>query len=196
MNFLYWFLRGIAALILKLFFGLKVYGKENIPDKGAFILVSNHVSYLDPVILGVANYQMLYYMARDSLFNHPLMGWLLPRIGVFPVKRETADFGAIRQALRYLKNDKPLVIFPEGSRAMDDNLQDPLPGVGFIASHAGVPVIPAYIRGSREAFPRHAKFIKPSKISVVFGKQIFVERRMPYQQAATLVMNGIRDLSN
>lgn len=182
-------------LALKVFFGLEVKGRENIPKRGGFILASNHASYLDPIVLGVACSRKLNFMAKQELFVNPFFSWILLRVGAFPVKRESADLSAIKEAMRRLKKGMPLVLFPQGSRKFDGTSREPYPGIGFLAAKLEVPVVPVFIKGTEKALPKEAKFIRLTKISLHFGKQISLERRMPYQDTARLIMDNIRHLS-
>jgi len=158
-------------------------------------LASNHVSYLDPVVLGVACPRNLNYMAKRELFKNSFFAWILYDVGAFPVKRNSADLSAIREAMRRLKKGQPMVIFPEGSRRFDNRPDEAEAGVGFLVSKVGVPVIPAFVKGTDKALPQKAKFIRPRKISVRFGEKIYIERRMPYQDIAKKIMISIRHLS-
>ncbi|MBM3249816.1 MAG: 1-acyl-sn-glycerol-3-phosphate acyltransferase [Candidatus Omnitrophica bacterium] len=191
----YIILRALSFLIYKILFRFRAYGVENIPKKGAFILASNHVSYLDPIALGIATSRPLNYMARHDLFFNPAFAWLLRQVRTFPLKRDTADLSAIKKALSFLDSGEPLVLFPEGSRRMEKVSDEPQPGIGFLAAKSGVPVIPACIKGTDEALPKGAKFIKPVKVTVHFGEQILIERGMPYQDIAKLIMERVRHLS-
>jgi len=188
--------RALAVLLAKILFRIKVRGKKNIPQKGSFILASNHLSYLDPGLVGVACPRKLNYMARHDLFSNPLFSWWLYKVGVFPVKRESIDSSALKEAIRYLKNGNPLLVFPEGTRGTEGSFLEPQPGIGFLATKADVPVIPAFVKGSSRALAKGAKFIRLHKISVYFGQQIFIERRMPYQEIAQKIMESIRQLSS
>lgn len=192
---LYLIFRSIAVLIFKLLFRIKVFGKENIPEKTGFILASNHLSYLDPVVLGVACPRKLNFMAKYDLFSYPLSSWFMSCLGAFAVKRESADISALKEAMKRLKNGKALVIFPEGSRRVNSVSTQPQAGVGFLAAKLDVPVIPAFIKGTDLALPRGAKFIRPCQIFVYFGKEISLERRQPYQDIACEIMKSIRHLS-
>jgi len=158
-------------------------------------LASNHKSNLDPIILGVASPRHLNFMAKRELFGRGFIPWLISRLGAFPVRRNTADLTAIKEAMRRLKNNKGLVLFPEGSRSENDTAQSVYPGIAFLALRAGVPVVPAFIRGSEEALPKGAEHLRPRRISVYFGAQITMERRMPYDQFTRKVMESIRHLS-
>ena len=187
--------RLICFLVLKTLFRIKVYGKENIPKRGAFILASNHASFLDPPTLGVACPRKLNFMARHDLFSNRLFSWLLTSWGVFPVKRNSADLSALKEAIQRLKDGEALLLFPEGSRGFEGASFEPQPGIGFLAAKVNVPVIPAFVKGTEKALPKEAKFFKPARISVCFGKQIPIERGMPYQTIANLTMDNIRHLS-
>ena len=147
-------------------------GRENVPGKGAFIFVSNHSSYFDPIMLGTSIHRSLYYMARENLFWKPFFGWVMGQVHAFPVKRDRGDMGALKQALAILKDGKSLVMFPEGTRSIDRSLRPAKPGVGFIAAKAGVPIVPAYIDGSLEALPRSLKTLKRYPVAVYIGKPI------------------------
>ncbi|MFA5410484.1 MAG: lysophospholipid acyltransferase family protein [Candidatus Omnitrophota bacterium] len=192
---LYWFLRFLSFLILKIFFRLEVKGRENLPKKGGFILAGNHISYLDPVVIGVAVPRKLNYLAKRELFRNRASSWFFSKLHIFPIKRDSADISALKEALRRVRNDEGLVLFPEGSRRLDSSSAEAEPGVGFLAAKLDVPVIPAFVRGTERALPRGAKFLKPARISVCFGKQIPIERRLPYQDIAQQIMANIRRIA-
>ncbi|TRZ96177.1 1-acyl-sn-glycerol-3-phosphate acyltransferase [bacterium] len=187
--------RFIAFILIKILFRLKVKGIENIPKKGAFILASNHVSYLDPPVVGVSCPRRLSYMARDTLFLQPLFAWWLRKVGVFPVKRNSADISAFKESLRRLAQGGGLLIFPEGTRQKNGVLGSAEPGVGFLVAKTNLPVIPVFVKGTEKILPKDAKRLNLSNITVCFGEQIPLERRMPYQDIALLIMNSIRHLS-
>lgn len=192
---LYLILRPIAILFFKILFRIKVFGKKNIPEKTGFILASNHKSYLDPVALGVASSRKLNFMARHDLFCNPLFSWVISTLGAFPVKRDSADLSALKEAMRRVKNGDVLVVFPEGSRRINAvSSQQPQPGIGFLVAKLDVPVIPAFIRGTEVALPKGTKFIRPTEITVYFGKQIHIEKELSYQKIADKVMEKIEEL--
>lgn len=191
----YYFTKWFSNCVCFAEFRIRVSGKENIPKSGGFIIASNHVSYLDPVAVGVACPRRLSYMARHNLFKYRLSAWFLNCLGVFPVKRGSADISALKEAIRRVKAGKGLLLFPEGTRQTGGKLGTPEPGAGFIAAQGGVPIIPAFVSGTEKAMPRGAKFFKPAVVTVHFGKQIFIERRMPYQAVTLKIMEGIRHLS-
>ena len=183
------------TLLFKVLCRLEVFGTDNIPREVGFILAGNHISYLDPIVLGVVCPKALNFMAKEELFKNHFFGWVLKRVKAFPLKRSSADLSAIKEAIRRIKKGEALLLFPEGGRQTDGKLGLPQSGVGFLAAKLNVPVIPAFIRGTELALPQGAKFIRPHKISVYFGKQIIVERRMAYQDIALEIMEAIRRLS-
>jgi len=192
----YFIFRAICALTTLTLFRFRATGKENIPKKGGFLIASNHVSYLDPVMVGVACPRRLNYMARHDLFKNALFALILKYSCAFPVKRKSADLGALKEAMCRLKNGEGLLVFPEGGRQTNVYLSQAEAGVGFLAAKSGVPVIPAFVSGTDRAWPRDAKFVKlATQISVHFGKQISIEGRMPYQDIAKEIMESIRHLS-
>lgn len=189
-------LRAICILILKAFFQIEAYGRDNVPKKGGFILASNHVSYLDPIAVGSSSPRKLNYMARHDLFSNPFFAWILYKVGAFPVKRGSSDIWALKEAIRRARNGGGLLLFPEGRRlALGEENAEAEAGVGFLADKLNLPVIPVHVKGTDKALPKGAKFFSRAKISVIFGKQIHLERGLPYQDTAQLIMDNVRQLS-
>ncbi len=187
-KFIFW-------LFAKIYLRLKVVGKKNFPKSGGLIVASNHVSYLDPVLVGVSASREINYMAKKELFENPIMSKLLWSWHVFPVKRDSADLFAIKEAMRRVKKGEGLMIFPEGTRQSGKEFGKPEEGVGFLVSKLNVPVIPVYVSGTDQALPKDAKFIKPKKVTVHFGQPISFERRTSYQDIAVKIMEEIKKLS-
>jgi len=181
--------------LLKIFFRLEIKGRENLPKGKGFILVSNHVSNLDPIVLGAACHLNLHFMAKQELFRNYYFGWLLHMVNVFPLKRKGPDLRAIRMAIKMVSAGDGLLIFPEGTRSKDGKLGPGHEGVGFLVDKLNVPVIPAFVKGTIKAMPKGSAFIRPTKISVQFGKQIPLERRVAYSDVADKVMQAIKQLS-
>jgi 1-acyl-sn-glycerol-3-phosphate acyltransferase len=195
----YRFSRLILSIFLNLFFEFKVEGRENLPKKGGFILACNHISYLDPIVLGAGCLRSVHFMARDTLFNNRFLAFWMKSVGVIPLKRDGVDFSALKKSLQAVKSGEGLAIFPEGTRRLPDKaFINPEPGVGFLADKAGVPVIPAYVSGTYEALPKgvNKKINFGREILIRFGKEIHIERGKPYQETADLVMANIKQLTN
>lgn len=184
------------AVFFRVFFFLKVRGQENFPRSGGFIVASNHVSYLDPILLGVASPRSLNYMARDTLFRNSFFGWILKQVHVFPLKRNFADLGAIKEALKRMKSGRGILLFPEGTRSHDGQMKGGLEGVGFLARKGKVPVIPAYVHGADRAWPKHARFFRPACIQIVFGKPLgpFGGQEISDAELTRQIMQQIRGL--
>lgn len=155
-----------------LYFPLNVKGRERIPAKGGFVIASNHVSYLDPIIVGLACPRPCHYLARNTLFNNPVFGWVLRHVNAIPLKRRETDIGAIREALKFLNAGRGLILFPEGTRRIDDSIGKGLAGAGFLARKSGVPVIAAYVEGSQMAWPKGAKHPRRSPVRVIFDEPV------------------------
>ncbi|MFA5089702.1 MAG: lysophospholipid acyltransferase family protein [Candidatus Omnitrophota bacterium] len=191
----YYLCRLLFHFLFKALFRFEFTGRENIPKKGGFILASNHMSFLDPVALGIASSRRLSFMARHDLFDNNFSSLILSSWGVLPVKRGFGDISALKEAINLLKGGNALALFPEGRRIIKGENVDPEPGIGFLVSKLDVPVIPAFIKGTDKALPRGARFIRLAKVSVHFGKKISIERRMPYNDIACRIMQDIRHLS-
>ena len=171
-------------------------GINNIPKAGGFILTSNHVSYIDPVVLGCACNRSLNYMARDTLFKTPLLGAWMRAVRCIPVKRKSADLSALKEAIRRVNNGEGIGLFPEGTRSQEGKLSDNVEaGVGFLAAKLSVPVIPAFIAGSEKALPRGTNFLRPTEIKVIFGKPAVFDKKMPYEEIARSILGDIRHLA-
>ncbi len=164
-------------IIFKLFFRLKVTGQQNIPQDGPFIIVANHSSLLDPVILGVSIKPKIIFVAAAYLFEIHWLGYLLRKANSIPVQREN-DIKAIKQSLKILQQSGILGIFPEGGV---DRQKDDLPikaGAAYLATKVGVPIVPIKIKGADKVLPRGAKFIRSlNKIEVEIKKPIYCLRQ-------------------
>lgn len=187
-------LRFISFVILKLLFRFQIKGSENIPKEGNFILACNHISYLDPIVLGAGYPGKINFIARHDLFTNRFLGWLLLKLTVIPLKRNVADIWALKEALRRIENGGNIALFPEGSRAVKGEYRQPLGGIGFLIKKTSVPIIPALIKGTDKALPKGAKFIKLSKISIHFGREVSLDKSKSHQEIAQQVMENIRIL--
>lgn len=137
-------------------------------------MACNHVSYLDPIVFGCACPRFLSFMARDTLFKGRYFGWLLMRVRAFPLRRNAADFGAMKEALRRLRQGEGLLLFPEGTRTVGGKLGRGQAGVGFLARKSGVPVVPAFVRGTDIALSKADKKLRRASITVWFGEPLAI----------------------
>lgn len=165
-------LQVLCRIATTLLFDLKVSGGDNVPGTGGVLLLSNHQSYLDPVLIGVRLRRPLAYLAKSELFGNPLFAWLIRSLNAFPVKQGRADVGAMKESIRLLQAGYMLNIFPEGSRCGDGQLQPMLPGSALVVKRARVPVVPVAIDGSFRAWPRHRAFPRAASIRVRFGRPV------------------------
>ncbi len=186
-----WFILRVSSFFL---FPIKVYGRENIPKHGGFIFASNHRSNLDPVIIPISCFRKCNFVAKDSLFKNKFFGWYLRRLGAFAIRREIGDVGAMKEAIKRLKNNNVLTIFPEGTRVVEDKKRDVQAGIGFIVAKTKQPVVPVYIRNSDKAMPPHSKKIYRHLITVTFGKPIEISDDLSYGQIAGKIMDEILKL--
>ncbi len=151
----------------KLFFNMKVLGKENIPREHSVIFASNHCSYHDPPLLAAASYMHIAYMAKKELFDIPVLSSLIKALGAFPVNREKLEISTIKTAKYILKSRRwHLGIFPQGTRIMDGTIGDIKPGFGYLAVASKATVIPVFIDMKRGRFPFYGKLL------VTFGKPL------------------------
>jgi 1-acyl-sn-glycerol-3-phosphate acyltransferase len=188
--------------ILKLFFRFKVYGKQNFPNGGA-VVASNHASYIDPPILGSGAPHAISYLARDSLFKNAFVSALYKKVGAIPIKRNAADVGSIRTILHALESGRKVVMFPEGTRSKDGQLQQPKAGIGYIICKAKIPVIPTFIYGSYKVLPRHRALPHFSRIVVSFGKPLYFDdiwsgkpSKEDYEHIGRVIMQKIAGLKS
>ncbi|MDW8311075.1 MAG: lysophospholipid acyltransferase family protein [Verrucomicrobiales bacterium] len=152
-----------------LLFRLRVRGTEHVPLRGPAILAANHASFLDPPVIGAAAPRMISYLARDTLFRNRIFGWLLRQWQAVPVDQEHAGAAGIRTILERLAAGHAILIFPEGSRSFDGQLQPTQPGVGLVVVKSGAPVVPVRVFGTHEALPRGRSRLRFHRLSVVFG---------------------------
>ncbi len=160
---LYNIARGLVHVVFALGMRVKVFGKENVPKEGAFILAVNHKSNLDPPMAAVYCPRRLTFMAKEELFEHPVFGGLIRRLGAFPIQRGKGDIGAIKSAFSILRSGNVMLIFPQGHRMKNGQRGKAQMGVAMIAQKMQVPVIPMCISGEY-------KFM--GKIRVTFGEPI------------------------
>jgi len=137
----------ISKVVAKLGFRLRTYGRENLIENGPAILASNHSSYLDPPLVGVCCRKDVYFLARKSLFERPVIGPLIAQLNTVPVDRDRGDVGAVRAMIKLLKSGNRVLVFPEGTRSKDGNLQPARAGVGLLIAKSLAPVVPVRVFG-------------------------------------------------
>jgi 1-acyl-sn-glycerol-3-phosphate acyltransferase len=164
------FLQVIARIWTTWMFDLKVYGAHHVPNEGGVLLVANHQSNLDPVLVGVRLKRRLSYLAKSDLFRFKPFAWFIRSLGAFPVKQGSGDIGAMKETIARLQEGHALNIFPEGSRTEDGSLLPIEKGVALVIRKAKVPVVPVVIDGSFKAWPKTWKIFHPAPIRMLYGQ--------------------------
>lgn len=166
--------KGFFRVLFRVYNGLEVSGTENIPEGMPVIVASNHASNVDPPLVGCVYPGRLRYLAKESLFANPILGFLIRTLGAVPVKREDSQrAGAVMKLmLTLLFKGESILIFPEGSRSRDGRIKPLEAGVAFLSVKLGVPVLPVYIRGSHNVCPPGKRIPRPVKLKVTFSSPI------------------------
>jgi len=176
MRFVFFIVRPLALWISRFFFKVKFRGVENIPEEGACIITPNHQAYADPIWITIPFRRQIYYMAWAKMFKVPVLGFIMRIFGAFPVKLESTDPKAQREAVDLLKRNCALVIFPEGGRTPDGQLKQFKAGAFRLALTHGVSILPVTIEGGYEIWPRQKTFPRTGDLTITFHKPILVER--------------------
>ncbi len=207
MNLSYRIGRVIFRAIFATYFRYRVLGAERVPLMGGVILASNHASFIDPPLVGCGVPRGINFLARESLFRFPLMGALLRSWNVVPVDRDGGGAKGLKTILDRLLAGNGIVLFPEGTRTKDGQLQPARSGIGLTVIKSKAPVVPVRVFGAFEAFGRHSKFPRPYRVAVKYGQPMHFEAlraeaktcdkaRMKeiYQQVADDIMAAIAKL--
>lgn len=184
--------RIFLVVLYKILFRYEVIGKHHIPEKGAVLLCSNHISLFDPPIIGIHLKRRINFMAKEELFKIPVLGFCIRQLGAFPVKRGASDKRAIRTSLELLRDNKIFAIFPEGTRSKSGEIGKGLSGAGLIALKEPCTVVPVAITGPYHPF---------KKMKVVYGSPVNIDdlrgdkvTKEAAQEATERMMNAIRTL--
>ncbi|MFH1459140.1 MAG: lysophospholipid acyltransferase family protein [Candidatus Omnitrophota bacterium] len=176
-NAFYWMCRFVLMILLKIFFRFKCTGRKYLPKTGGCIIASNHLSYLDPIVLSVASTRILTFMAKRELFEQNwFFTWLITMLNSFPLEREKTDVKALRLAMEKLNKGHSMIIFPEGTRSRTGDVKNAQAGVSMLAANSKVKVVPTLIIGTDQAMGAKAKkliFFVP--LSVHFGQAMDME---------------------
>jgi 1-acyl-sn-glycerol-3-phosphate acyltransferase len=171
-NFYYWLGYHLSRLLAKSFFGFRIIHRERVIQTGPVILATNHQSFFDPPLAGNAADRAVYFLAKKSLMDVPILGWLLPKLNVIPVNLEGGDRRALKALIRVLSAGECALVFPEGTRTPDGNLQPAEPGLGLVIAKTRAAVVPMQIFGAFDAWPIGGKIRLGPKITVVVGQPI------------------------
>ncbi len=188
--------RLVYLIVLKLLYRIKIHGRENIPGRIPFIICSNHLSWLDPVIVGLVfpgSYK-IHFMAKKELFSNFISSYLLGKVGAFPLNREDADYAAIKKSYQLLHDGQVLGLFPEGSRSKSGKLQKPYNGAALIAVRSGVPIVPVAIAGPYRLFKTLHVFIGPPFVLPPLQYDRKEDKKTRLEEMSLHIMDQIRNL--
>jgi 1-acyl-sn-glycerol-3-phosphate acyltransferase len=169
---LYQFVRSLIAVVSRAYWRLTIEGRENVPTTGAFVLAPVHRSFIDFALVSGVTGRRMRYMGKDSLWKVSLFGRFISALGAFPVRRGAADREALRRSIEVVERGDPLVLFPEGTRRFGPTIEHLFDGAAYVATRAGVPVVPVGIGGSERAMQKGKKLPRPVKIHIVVGKPL------------------------
>lgn len=171
---LYEAVRAVSVVVLRGLYGARVFHAERVPDEGPVLLVANHQSYIDPPVIGVWPRRHLDFVARLGLFDSAGFAWIIRSLNALPIKEEGGDAPAIKEILRRLQAGRAVIIFPEGSRTHDGQMQEFKRGVAVLVKRSKCPVQPVAIAGCFDAWPRSRK--RPRfwgvRIGITYGEPI------------------------
>lgn len=173
----FWLARWMCRVFGMLFFKWRFYGIENIPEKGPFLLVSNHQSFVDPIFCGAPPKRHLCFLARDTLFTNWFFGPLIASVNAIPVKRDGRDLAAMKKVIGKLQKGRGVCLFPEGTRTSDGKILPFKAGLGLLCRRGNAAIVPVVIDGAFECWPRHKKIFSPGGTIVVhYGKAITADQ--------------------
>jgi len=175
-NLWYRFMRRVFQVTMVALWKIRVFNRHFEPPCGGAVYISNHQSFLDPMLSSLALRRPMNYMARDTLFRFPIFKQGIESLNAFPVRRGTADLTALKEAMRRLKAGGQVVVFAEGTRTSDGRIGPMLPGVAMLAQRAAAWTVPVLIDGAFEAWPRTAALPLPGSVVVQYGQPISQEQ--------------------
>jgi 1-acyl-sn-glycerol-3-phosphate acyltransferase len=176
----YNFLRVLCRMLGVLLFAVRCEGRRHIPASGGVLVVSNHQSHFDPILVGLACNRRMNYLARETLFGFPPFRWLIHSLDAIPIDREGLGMAGLKETLRRLKREEMVLIFPEGTRTRDGRVAPLKPGFSVLVKRTGVPLLPVAIEGAFQAWPRWQMFPRLGVIQVQFGQPISPEEAARY----------------
>jgi len=202
LNPYYWVGYNLTKILGRIFFRLRVIHRERMLNHGPVILASNHQSFLDPPFAGSVSDRAVYFLARRTLLDGWFFGWILPKLNVIPVDSEGGkDRTALKALIRILRAGQGTLVFPEGQRTPDGQLQPAQPGLGLVIAKTLAPVVPMRIFGAYDAWPIHRKWPRLGRVTIVVGEPIYFTQedvagggKEVYQQLSQRVMDAITAL--
>jgi 1-acyl-sn-glycerol-3-phosphate acyltransferase len=184
---LFWMGHTMFNLSFSILWRRRVRGREHIPPRGPLLFAANHASFADPPLVGSSVHRPLYFMAKEELFQIPLLGWLIRHVNAFPIRRKEGDVGAFRTAQRILAAGGAMLLFPEGRRQKGGVFGKPKAGVGLLAVKSGAPVVPVYVHNTFRLW-------QCPRLTVVFGPPLVAMGGETAEGFSQRMMDAIRRL--
>jgi 1-acyl-sn-glycerol-3-phosphate acyltransferase len=202
MHLFYRFVQFSVRCIFKFFYKHKTFGEENLPE-GAALLAANHASFFDPPIVAASTPYEVHFLARRSLFRFPPFRYLISKLNAHPITGSAQDASSFRVISDLLNQGEKVVLFAEGYRTFDGTLQPVKQGVALLAWRCQCPIVPVYICGSFDVWPRQRRFPKLfGKTACLFGKPIdpkqfaHLEKKEAQQALTSALQESLRSLQN
>ena len=201
-NFVFWMASVLVRTAMILFSRTKIINVRNVPSECGLLLVANHISHLDPPMIGATSRRMVYFLAKQELFKGFIVGWFMRNSGQVPVRRGQGK-DAVEVAVNLLNNGKCICIFPEGTRSRTGEMMKPRTGIVVIASQVNVPILPVLIEGTFEMMPPKAQFPKFwSKVRITYGEPFYLTEdqkdissgKEKMRETAEMIMSKIKAL--
>lgn len=187
MTLLYRLVLMVSWIFFVIFHRYRVYGRENF-HSGQALVVANHASFYDPPIIALSSPEEISFLARKSLFNLPILSWLIRRLNTYPVAQNTSNLSVFKHILQILKEGKKVLLFPEGTRSSTEEIQPLRNGIGLLVIKSEAFILPTYIYGTYNIWNRNRRFPKLfGKVACVFGSPIY------YHEFASLDKKSIPD---
>lgn len=195
------YLASMGAMVFG--YSLRIEGRRNMPQTGPALLIANHQSFLDPVLVGLASYRQLCYLARKTLFRNPLFTWLMRSLNTVPIDQEGVGKEGLRTIVDELRKGQAVLVFPEGERTADGALHALKPGVSLLIKRTHAPIVPVGIAGAYDAWPRWRKYptlaplicpARPGTIAVAVGKPLEASAlvNLPREQALDILFHELQ----
>lgn len=161
--------RWASRLLSVIFCGIRCAGRSHVPAQGGVLVCSTHQSYLDPILIGLSCNRRMNYVARQSLFQYPLLKRLMRWYNAFPIDREGVGISGLKETLRRMRQGEIVLLFPEGTRTQDGRIAPIKPGFCAIAKRGRVPLVPVAIVGANQVWPRSQRLPRPAPIAIQYG---------------------------
>lgn len=202
-NCIYSFSRFLLATLFKTAYRVQVMGSENIPEKGRIILCSNHISYIDPLVIAAFFPRYIFFMAKREVFVNKFLASVVTFFNSFPVNRDAFNRQAVKYSISILNDEEVIGIFPEGTRSTDGVIRKGHRGLGLISIKANCPILPVALSGTNKIIQKPRKRLFFPKVKIAFGKLIEIKKIIENNDDKTATniilnktMDSIKDLYN